>query len=237
MIDVDAGALTVGRTAAGDPLRPANGRLRGSDHLIPVSMYPTNELWNLVPSSPSFNLHVKRDRMPTAEGGDLDFPDLLSKAVARTLLGKVAETRNLARFESGERPSSEPLTPVASAPDPTRLAEGHAAQAAAYGAYAAHYPLLAARRVLHEAACAAGTVAEAASQAALVRCIFGDPLHPTSVAPECLTPAVRQLVRALYEERRFEDLPVLADALEEAGCTDQGILTHCRGPGPHVRDC
>ena len=45
------------------------------------------------------------------------------------------------------------------------------------------------------------------------------------------------LAQAIYEERRFGDLPVLADALEEAGCTDADILSHCRGPGPHVRGC
>jgi hypothetical protein len=32
-------------------------------------------------------------------------------------------------------------------------------------------------------------------------------------------------------------LAVLADALTDAGCTDQNILAHCRGPGPHVRGC
>ena len=37
--------------------------------------------------------------------------------------------------------------------------------------------------------------------------------------------------------RRFEDLPVLADLLEEAGCTDAALLGHLRGPGPHVLGC
>jgi hypothetical protein len=46
-----------------------------------------------------------------------------------------------------------------------------------------------------------------------------------------------RLAGAIYEERRFENLPVLADALEEAGCTNGRILDHCRGPGPHVRGC
>ena len=39
------------------------------------------------------------------------------------------------------------------------------------------------------------------------------------------------------EERRFEDLPILADALEEAGCDDEDILGHCRSDGEHVRGC
>jgi hypothetical protein len=48
---------------------------------------------------------------------------------------------------------------------------------------------------------------------------------------------VRRLAEATYENRRWEDLPVLADALEEAGCDDADILGHCRGPGPHTRGC
>ena len=48
---------------------------------------------------------------------------------------------------------------------------------------------------------------------------------------------VRRLAAAIYEERAFARLPVLGDALEEAGCRDEGVLTHCREPGPHVRGC
>lgn len=40
---------------------------------------------------------------------------------------------------------------------------------------------------------------------------------------------IRKLARLIYEERRFDDLPMLADALEDAGCTDADILMHCRG--------
>ena len=39
------------------------------------------------------------------------------------------------------------------------------------------------------------------------------------------------------EDREFGRLPVLADALEEAGCTTEAILSHCRQPGEHVRGC
>jgi hypothetical protein len=41
----------------------------------------------------------------------------------------------------------------------------------------------------------------------------------------------------MYESRDFSAMPILADALEDAGCTDEAILTHCRGPGPHCRGC
>jgi hypothetical protein len=41
----------------------------------------------------------------------------------------------------------------------------------------------------------------------------------------------------VYDERDFAALPVLADAVEEAGCTNSEMLSHCRGPGPHFRGC
>jgi hypothetical protein len=46
-----------------------------------------------------------------------------------------------------------------------------------------------------------------------------------------------KLAQAIYDERAFDRLPVVADALEEASCTNADILAHCRGPGPHVRGC
>jgi hypothetical protein len=48
---------------------------------------------------------------------------------------------------------------------------------------------------------------------------------------------VRSLAQLIYTECAFDRLPFLADALEDAGCTDRAILGHCRGPGPHVRGC
>ena len=46
-----------------------------------------------------------------------------------------------------------------------------------------------------------------------------------------------KLAQGIYDDRAFDRLPVLADALEEAGCTNAEILAHCREPGPHVRGC
>jgi hypothetical protein len=48
---------------------------------------------------------------------------------------------------------------------------------------------------------------------------------------------VVRLARVIAEEKRYDELPILADALEDAGCADADILSHCRGPGPHVRGC
>jgi hypothetical protein len=77
-------------------------------------------------------------------------------------------------------------------------------------------------------------------QAALARCIFGNPFRSASIDPAWLAwkdRTVPRLAELVYEERAFERLPVLADALEEAGCTDPEILAHCRGSGEHGRGC
>ena len=49
--------------------------------------------------------------------------------------------------------------------------------------------------------------------------------------------AAKNLAETIYQERRWEDLPILADALEEAGCDRLDVLAHLRGPAPHVRGC
>jgi len=75
--------------------------------------------------------------------------------------------------------------------------------------------------------------------APLLRCVF-NPFRPVVLDPAWLAwngGAVRKMAQAIYEKRRFADLPILADALEEAGCTDAAILAHCRGGGEHVRGC
>jgi hypothetical protein len=55
--------------------------------------------------------------------------------------------------------------------------------------------------------------------------------------PAWLTSTALALARGIYDDRAFDRLPILADALEEAGCDDAEVLGHCRGPGPHVRGC
>jgi hypothetical protein len=71
----------------------------------------------------------------------------------------------------------------------------------------------------------------------LHRCIFGNPFRPVAFTPKWRAPTVRRLAEAIYDERAFDRLPILADALEEAGCTDPEILGHCRGGGEHVLGC
>jgi hypothetical protein len=77
-------------------------------------------------------------------------------------------------------------------------------------------------------------------QANMVRDIFGNAFRPVVIDPVWLTwrdATVLKIAQTIYDERRFADMPVLADALEEAGCTNDDILNHCRQPGEHVRGC
>ena len=82
--------------------------------------------------------------------------------------------------------------------------------------------------------------AEGKAQCDLLREIFGNPFRPVATDQAWLLwngGVVAKLAASIYEERAFERLPVLADALEEAGCSDADILGHCRGSGQHVRGC
>jgi hypothetical protein len=83
--------------------------------------------------------------------------------------------------------------------------------------------------------------AELRQQIPLLHDIFGNPFRPPpSVSATVLRwgdGASANLARSAYEESAFDRLPILADALEEAGCSNADILAHCRGPGPHVRGC
>jgi hypothetical protein len=78
---------------------------------------------------------------------------------------------------------------------------------------------------------------EFACQASLLRDAVGPfPFRPLAVDSSWLTPTVVALAGGIYDRRAFDGLPVLGDALEEAGCTNPDILAHCRrarrrGPG------
>jgi hypothetical protein len=88
---------------------------------------------------------------------------------------------------------------------------------------------------------------ELKAQANLGLCILGNPFRPITISPAILAwhdSTVVRLAQAAYEERHLPEgtldnsrLAVLADALEEAGCSSEEILGHLRGPGPHVRGC
>jgi hypothetical protein len=115
-------------------------------------------------------------------------------------------------------------------------AAANASSAAYHAATAANAPSAAEARA-----------AERAAQARLLRDLFGDPFRLVALHPTLLSwggGTIPRLAAAIYQERTlpagtFDNtrLAVLADALEDAGCTDPAILDHLRGPGPHVRGC
>jgi hypothetical protein len=76
---------------------------------------------------------------------------------------------------------------------------------------------------------------------ALIRDIFGNPYRPPPAIDHAWLAwndgAIPNMARTMYASKRFRDLPILGDALEEAGFADEALLGHCRGPGPHVRGC
>jgi hypothetical protein len=115
-----------------------------------------------------------------------------------------------------------------------------------YAAMAASTVTNTTRYCAWNAARAAGEVGRVAhrrerhAQADLLREIVGNPSRPVAVEPAWLTwggGAVPKMAHAVLADGRFSDLPILADALEEAGCLDKDILAHLRGPGPHARGC
>jgi hypothetical protein len=75
------------------------------------------------------------------------------------------------------------------------------------------------------------------ARAALLRDIVHNPFRPLPGNPAWNTRSVMALAQAIYTDRAFDRLPILADALEDAGCSDADILARCRGGGEHVRGC
>jgi len=74
-------------------------------------------------------------------------------------------------------------------------------------------------------------------QATVFRDIVGNPLDPVPFDPRWRTEDTLGLARGIYEERAFARLPLLADALMDAGCDDDRLVGHCRSKGPHARGC
>lgn len=112
----------------------------------------------------------------------------------------------------------------------TRMPAWHAAWDASFDARAAARDLVP----------GADWESERAWQAELLRDLVGSPNRAPRLEPAWLAHdgrAVLKLARVIYDEGRFGDLPILADALEEAGCSDAFVLGHCRARQPHHRGC
>jgi hypothetical protein len=88
-----------------------------------------------------------------------------------------------------------------------------------------------------------GVISELATDSSacrLLRDVFGNPFRQTRVISSWLSWndwTVMNIAEGIYEERAFGRMPILHDALLDAGCDDENILAHCRGEGPHVRGC
>jgi len=97
------------------------------------------------------------------------------------------------------------------------------------------------RQVAYAVGGGGGVASETAVQSSFLRDIFGTllfrsfSLDPAWLAWENRT--LSQMAQSIYDDRAFDSLPILADALEEAGCDNAEILNHCRQPGEHVRGC
>jgi hypothetical protein len=127
-----------------------------------------------------------------------------------------------------------------------RKARQGAEEATRDGRGGSHAPYLArqATKIAGEEAWNAAYCATAIVPIFLLRCIFGNPFRPVVLDPSWRTPTVTPLAQAAYDERILpagtldqDRLAVLADALEDAGCNNADILSHLRGPGPHLRGC
>jgi hypothetical protein len=71
----------------------------------------------------------------------------------------------------------------------------------------------------------------------LLREVLGSPVHAAAFSPTWRTDTVVSLARQIYESHDFAAMPILADALQDAGCANKAILDHCLGPGTHFRGC
>ena len=76
-----------------------------------------------------------------------------------------------------------------------------------------------------------------AQQPALLRDVFGNPFRSVTFSPSWCTPTVVARASQMYGSQDVGAMPILADALQDAGCDSADVLDHCRGPGPHVRGC
>jgi hypothetical protein len=161
---------------------------------------------------------------------------LFACAVCRRLWHLLRDERSRATVEVAER-FADGLAggeELAAAAREAGLAADQAERSRAPGWNAARTAALAAGEAWAAAARAAQS---GAYDAELLREVLGNPIRPPAADPAWRTPVVLAIARSAYAERRFADLPVLGDALEDAGCTSAEVLAHLRGPGLHVRGC
>jgi hypothetical protein len=146
--------------------------------------------------------------------------DSLASLTEMSVAGNIATIRN---------PALEPTVEAANA----------AARASAFAKLNYAIP-----EVLRHSLAAVADVTGAGSgthfQVHLLHEVFGNPFNQQTFDTAWLNWSdgiVLKIAQAIYEHRAFDRMPILADALEEGGCTDADILGHCRQPGSHVKGC
>jgi hypothetical protein len=90
---------------------------------------------------------------------------------------------------------------------------------------------------IHATAGLADGTTEQEAQSQFVREVFGNPFRPIAIDPSWRTSTVVALAHGIYDERTFDRMPILADALQDAACDNDDVLNHIRGNGPHVLGC
>jgi hypothetical protein len=83
-------------------------------------------------------------------------------------------------------------------------------------------------------------VAERAWQCQALRCLFGGCFGRVRLPPSCLAwgdGLAAQMARMIAQEQRWQEMPVLGDVLEDAGCRAEALLAHCRAGGAHLARC
>ena len=177
---------------------------------------------------------------------------LFAVACCRSIWHLLTDGRSRAAVELAEQSADQDISPEA-----LDAASGEAEEAfedaitddgdtdpkaaACSAASYASNPLLRACDILEVLQATADSVLDATderlAQCHLLKDLFGNPFRPAVIDPAWLSPNALELARTIYEERAFNRLPELADALGEAGCHDADILHHCRQSGRHVRGC
>jgi hypothetical protein len=92
-------------------------------------------------------------------------------------------------------------------------------------------------RVAAETAAFPVIVPELRGSTSYLRDLFGNPFRPTAFDHTWGTSTVLALAQGIYDDSAFDCMPILADALQDAGCEQEDMLSHCRSDGPHVKGC
>jgi len=204
-------------------------------------LFPENrpEQWRLLPTRRNTVLH--RECLLWSEGRVRKLTQAIYDENAFDRLPILADAFRVAeRFAEGQATVEElemaheaAGEAAGDAEEPQERDAAHAAEAASdpsehLGILTSDYAMDAAGHLVRQA------------QHSLLLELLGPPFRPVDINPAWLTwnyGTVQKIAQAISDERAFDRMPILADALEEASCANQDILTHCRQPGEHVRGC